>query len=111
MKKGPKSALAGVCAGAVTGLLGAGGGIVLVLLLKEKGEDPEAFSLSAAVMAPICLTALLTSGQTPENALPYVLGGGIGGLAAGLWGRRVPSLWLHRIFGALLILGGLRWIF
>ena len=43
-------------------------------------------------------------------ALPYVLGGAAGGWAGGKWFRGVRLPWLKRIFGALLIFGGVRCI-
>lgn len=104
MKPILKSAWAGACAGAVTGLLGAGGGMVLVL-----GKS-QPFAGSVAVMLPICLVSVLTSGAPLPwgEAMPYLLGSSLGGLGAGLWGKKIPTLWLHRCFGTLLLLGGLR---
>ena len=65
-------ALAGFLAGGVTGLFGAGGGMVLVL--------------------------------------PYLIGSCIGGVATGLFGDRIPTVWLHRILGAFILWGGIRYL-
>ena len=39
-----------------------------------------------------------------------LIGSCIGGVATGLWGDRIPTLWLHRILGALIIWGGVRYL-
>lgn len=109
-------AIAGLCAGAVTGLLGAGGGMILVPLLTKWGrlEENQVFPASVSIILPICVAALLFQGQGSTgafgDALPYLLGSGIGGVAAGIWGRKIPVKWLHRILGALILWGGVRYL-
>ena len=108
--------LAGLSAGAVNGLFGAGGGMVLVPLLSllTPLEDQEIFGASIAVILPICiisLTATAISGTVAwQQSLPYLLGSTAGGLAAGLWGQRIPAKWLHRGLGILIIWGGVRYL-
>ncbi len=107
-------AIAGLCAGAVTGLFGAGGGMVLVpLLVLLTDLDEEAiFPSSVAIILPICLTSLfLGSPKIPlSHALPYLVGSAAGGVAAGLWGRNIPTLWLHRFLGIMILWGGVRYL-
>lgn len=103
--------LAGTAAGAVAGVFGGGGGLVLVPLLERlSNQHNSPFFASVAIMAPICIAALLaSSSQFPwDTALPYLLGGAAGGLCAGLTGDKIPTLWLHRLFGAFLLWGGIR---
>lgn len=108
---------AGAGAGAIAGLLGAGGGMVLVpgLRLATDAGDREVFATSVAVMAPVCAIALwISGGHNPlpwRQALPYLLGGCLGGVAAGLWGRKIPTALLHKIFGILVLWGGIRSFF
>jgi uncharacterized membrane protein YfcA len=45
-----------------------------------------------------------------STALPYLLGSAIGGVAAGLWGKKIPVKWLHRLLGALILWGGIRYL-
>lgn len=109
-------ALAGAAAGAVAGLFGAGGGMVLVplLTLLTPLKDGEVFPSSVCIILPICLVTLAVTaavGTIPwQDALPYLLGSAAGGLAAGLWGRRIPVKWLHRGLGILILWGGYRYL-
>ncbi len=107
--------IAGGLAGAVNGLFGAGGGMILVPMLGKKTEleENEKFSSSIAIIAPICVVSLCFSSKHTvgfAGLLPYLLGGALGGIAAGLWGKRIPTLWLHRFLGVLIIWGGIRYL-
>ena len=111
-----KSALAGLLAGAVNGLLGAGGGMVLVPLLaaSRDWEETEIFPASVAIMLPVCIVSLTVSGLAQRlpwpDALPYLLGAAAGGILAGLLGRRIPVRWLHRLLGIMILWGGGRYL-
>ena len=106
--------LAGCGAGIVNGLFGAGGGMILVPLLSKVGKlnESELFPASVAVILPICLVSLSVSHTTLPwaSALPYLIGSIFGGVAAGLWGKKIPVLWLHRILGAFILWGGIRYL-
>ena len=106
--------LAGILAGAVAGLFGAGGGMVLVPLLSllVKLPEDEIFPTSVAVITPVCIVCLLMAGTTLpwQQAIPYLIGSCIGGIAAGLVGDRIPTFWLHRILGAFILWGGFRYL-
>lgn len=109
------SLLAGMAAGAVNGLFGAGGGMVLVPLLGAGGEfsEEEVFSSSVVIILPICLVSLAagSGGTLPwHEALPFLLGGIPGGILAAVWGRRIPVAWLHRFLGVLIVYGGVRYL-
>lgn len=109
-------ALSGLLAGAVNGLFGAGGGLVLVPGLRLLGKLPEEelFPSALGVMLPlsiVSLTVYALGGSLPwSQALPYCLGGAIGGFAAGKWGQKVPTLWLHRGLGLLILWAGVRYL-
>lgn len=107
--------LAGAAAGLINGLFGAGGGMVLVPMLGERAgiSEQERFPASVAIIAPVCVVSLLLSGSrniTFLQVLPYLLGGAVGGVAAGLWGKRIPTVWLHRSLGILILWGGIRYL-
>lgn len=107
--------IAGTAAGAVNGLFGAGGGLVLVPMLGRRVglSENERFPASIAIIAPVCITSLLISGKweiTFTELLPYLLGSVAGGVAAGLWGRKIPTEWLHRFLGGIILWGGIRFL-
>ena len=117
MKKYTGPILAGLGAGAVNGLLGAGGGMVLVPLLGilTDLDDREVFPASISIILPVCLVSLwVTAAQgSPipwKEALSYLAGGGCGGILAGIWGRKIPTVWLHRGLGILILWGGIRYL-
>lgn len=118
MTKHPKLGLltAGFAAGTVAGLFGGGGGMVLIPLLTLLTDLPEnkLFPTSLSIMLPICVTCLTITAISSDlpwaDALPYLLGSAAGGLAAGIWGRRIPVIWLHRILGILILWGGFRYL-
>ena len=105
---------AGLLAGTITGLLGAGGGMVLVpvLQLLTNLKEEEIFPSSVAIILPIGLTSLLFgSVKIPlSDVLPYIIGSSLGGIAAGLWGKKIPTVWLHRFLGAMILWGGFRYL-
>ena len=109
-------ALAGAGAGAVAGLFGAGGGMVLVPLLGllVRMDDQDVFPASVSIILPICLTSILVTSMSTgiawRDALPYFPGSALGGYLAGRWGRRIPTVWLHRGLGALIVWGGIRYL-
>ena len=108
--------IAGVGAGLVAGLFGAGGGLVLVPLLGwlTRLKSQEVFAVSLSIILPVCLVSIavtaLTSGIDVASALPYRPGSALGGLAAGIWGAKIPAQWLHRGLGLLIVWGGIRYL-
>ncbi len=111
-----KLGVAGALAGAVNGLFGAGGGMVLVPLLQRSRqmEESEVFPSSVAIILPLCLVSLgISSLSAPipfRQALPYLLGSIPGGILAGLWGKKIPVKWLHRGLGIMILWGGVRYL-
>lgn len=108
--------IAGAGAGAVNGLLGAGGGMVLIPLLTifAKLNDDEVFPASVCIVLPMCA---ISFGLTFQNnlipwsiAIPYLFGSVLGGILAGIWGKKIPTVWLHRILGIMILWGGVRYL-
>lgn len=108
--------LAGAAAGAINGLFGAGGGMILVPLLSLLAElqEDSVFPASISIIAPICLVSLISAALTGtiawQMSIPYLLGSTFGGLAAGLWGKNIPVKWLHRSLGLMILWGGIRYL-
>ncbi len=109
-----KYAVTGALAGIANGLFGSGGGLFLVPLftawcgLKQK----QAFATSVAVIFPLSAVSLLVfslrGGLAWNVAWPYVVGGAAGGLFSGLIFQKLSVPWLRRLFGILLLYGGIR---
>lgn len=114
MKRMGKYLIAGSLAGILNGLFGAGGGLVLVpLLSKWVGlEEKKAFATSVAIILPLSVVAFilfcLKGGNVWADALPYLLGGIVGGFLSARLFKTVSAAWLHRLFGLLMLFGGIK---
>jgi len=108
--------ISGAAAGVINGLFGAGGGMVLVPLLTAftKLEDDEVFPASVSIILPVCIVSVSLSwpseGVDWLKAVPYLIGSAAGGIAAGIWGKKIPVKWLHRLLGLLILWGGVRYL-
>lgn len=110
-----KVALAGMAAGAINGLLGAGGGMIMVSTLALTGEfqKEEIFPASVSIILPACLVSLLAAGTANlpwQESAPYLAGSAIGGILAGMLGQHIPVKYLHRVLGLLILYGGVRYL-
>lgn len=109
-------ALAGIGAGSVNGLFGAGGGMVLVPMLNKLTdlEDDQIFPSSIGVILPVCAVSLTVSASHAPlpwaEAVPYLLGGLAGGFLAVKFEKKIPVMWLHRVLGILILWGGIRYL-
>ena len=109
-----KFAVTGALAGAANGFFGAGGGLFLApLLVSLCGmEQRKAFATSVAVVLPLSAVSALVywmkGGLDLGTAWPYLVGGALGGLAAGRLFQRVSVDRLRRAFGLLILYGGIR---
>ena len=109
-----KYVISGAAAGAANGLFGAGGGMILVPLLTRWAglEDKKAFATSISIIAPLCLVSIviycLQGSMDFMQALPYLIGGFLGGLIGGKLFKKVPAKFLHRALGLIILYGGIR---
>lgn len=109
-----KYAVTGALAGMANGLFGSGGGLFLVPLLTRWAKLPQrkAFATSVAVILPLSLISAgvywFKGGLDLSGAWPYLLGGFLGGILSGRLFQRVPLTFLRRVFGALILYGGVR---
>ena len=116
MKQTGRIRLAGAAAGLVNGLFGGGGGTVLVPLLGRWGgmETRQVFATCVAVVFPACLVSagvgLLHRHLDLVRALPYLAGGGLGGLIGGLTFQKIPVRWQRVLFALFLLYGGGRYL-
>jgi uncharacterized membrane protein YfcA len=109
-----KFILSGVLTGFVNGLFGAGGGMLMVPLLTRfcKVEDKEAFATSLCIVLPISLVSLavyaLGGNLQLQGVIPYLIGGSLGGIVAGLTYRKVSAGVLHKVLAVIILFGGIR---
>ena len=114
MKRNWKYPVIGALAGAANGLFGSGGGLFLVPLLTAWAgvEQKRAFATSVAVIAllsPISLIVFFLRGTMDFSLVwPYLVGGAVGGVLAGMLFSKLSVTWLRRIFGAFLLYGGVK---
>ncbi len=109
--------LAGGIAGALCGLLGSGGGIPLLLMLRHfLPEKPRAcFAMCVTVMLGLALTTvwqyhregMLAISASAPMLFPSVAGGVLGAKLLG----RVSTKLLGRLFAILCLIGGVRMLF
>jgi len=87
--------------------------VPLLTMLTDLKEE-EIFPASITIIAPLCIVSLGVTAAAGSIAwklsLPYLAGGVLGGLAAGLWGKKIPVKWLHRGLGILILWGGFRYL-
>ena len=112
-------AIGGFIAGLCNGLLGAGGGIVIVLALSAALPDDEdsrqsLYANALCVMLPLSLLTLSTyalGGNIPDGFLGadyalLLLGAAIGGVLGALITDKLSSHALKKIFAVLTVLAG-----
>ena len=88
---------------------------MLLLPMLSKTTDlkqHELFACSVCVILPISLVSagvyLLRGGSFLLEAVPYLIGGALGGAIAGLTLKKLPTAWLHRALGIFILWGGIR---
>ena len=114
MKEKWKYVVTGALGGLANGLFGSGGGLFLVPLMTRwsKLEERKAFATSVAIILSLSIvSSVVYFSKVALNfspAWPYLLGGGIGGVISGLVFQKVPLNFLRRIFGLLILYGGIR---
>lgn len=98
----------GLVTGFVNGLLGAGGGILAVTLLKWAGYSAEkSHATTIAVVLPLSALSLalyLSMGRlTLSDALPYLPMGVVGAVVGATLLKRLPKRAIRLIFGGMVL--------
>ncbi len=108
--------ICGAAAGVVNGLFGAGGGMILIPLLRKLTDlkEKEIFACSVGVILPLSVVTLgmyfLRGGEIASQGIPYMIGGTLGGIGAGILLKKIRAKWLHWVLGAFILYGGFRLI-
>ena len=108
-----KTAVYGISIGLINGLLGAGGGMLTIPLLKNMGfEQKEAQENAIAVILPISVLSaslyLLRDYVNIADALPYIPTGLIGAVIGTVIIKKISPNLLKKLFGGFMIYAGIR---
>ncbi len=105
----------GFISGIINGLLGAGGGMVLVPILKKHIDIKKAHATSVCIIFPICVTSsisyILNGKVTINDTLPYLFWGVIGAIIGTIFLQKINGNLLKKIFSLLMIWAGIRLLF
>jgi len=113
-------AAAGLGAGIVNGLLGTGGGILLLWVLRRYEQPQDAFASALVCILPLSLLSVLLycrSGTVSltdlvsADILPYLLGAIPGGILGAYLLDRLKLSVVQYLFAALLMFSGWRMAF
>ncbi|MBR7132931.1 MAG: sulfite exporter TauE/SafE family protein [Clostridia bacterium] len=111
--RGLITAAAGLAIGVVNGLLGAGGGMIAVPLLKKMGlEQREAHANAVAIILPISIVSavlyLIKDYVKISDAIPFIPTGLLGAFIGTLILKKIKPSWLKRIFAVFMLYAGIR---
>lgn len=107
-------------AGAVNGLLGTGGGVILVLYLGRLFKDKDDAFKSAVAVTLLCTffmsavsaaVYLFRQNVSFSESLPYLLPSVLGGAAGALIFSKIKPSVLNVIFSLLVLWAGIRMLF
>ena len=104
-------------AGGICGLLGSGGGIVLLMMLRRLDPDHPRACFATCVTVTIGL-ALMTVWQYHQKdilnltaAMPLVFPACAGGILGAKLLGKIDVKWLGRLFSVICLIGGIRMLF
>lgn len=113
-KKYFKGAATGLLTGSVNGLFGAGGGMVVVPLLKNlMGYDEKrAHATAILVIAPICAVSaiiyIINGYFRADVIIPAAVGSVAGGLVGAMLLDKLPEFIVNAVFIAVMLAAGVR---
>ncbi len=110
-----KKIAGGIFIGFISGLLGAGGGMLAVPILEKAGiKGKEAHANAVAVILPIALASavfyLLDGRVKLTDAVPFMFFGVIGSITATVVLKKISVIWLKVLFSLFMIWAGVRLI-
>lgn len=110
------SSIIGFTSGVFNGLFGSGGGTIVVPCLEKflKIEEHKAHATAIAIILPLSILSMFIylkySSIDLKTTLSVSIGGMIGGFLGAKFLKKIPSKWLHKIFGVFMLLGAWRMI-
>jgi len=115
LKKNSLKVLGGIIIGLINSLLGAGGGMVAVPLLKKTSmNQTEAQASAIAVIFPLTIASIigyyLTDKINIRDSFEYLIPGVIGAACGASLLPKIPVKILKKLFAAFMIWAGIRMI-
>lgn len=106
----------GLAAGMINGLLGAGGGMLIVPILKKYGLDQRStHATSVCVILPICILSsiiyLCKGIVTLDDAYPYLPFSIIGAIIGSFILSKINQNLLRKIFGGFMLWAAIQLLF
>lgn len=114
-KKNILSVVGGLFVGILNGMLGAGGGMLVVPMLKKLGlQQTNAHATAVAVIFPLSVLSaivyLVMGHYALGQAAQFLLPGAAGALLGGLVLSKIPAEWLRKVFACFMIWAGIRMV-
>lgn len=110
-----KNGFFGGITGFLNGLLGAGGGMVAVPVLKKQMDTKQAHATSVAIILPMSIFSAVSyifrGSVKIQDALPYLPGGLLGALLGIYILKKVKPKIIKRIFAIVMLWAGIRMVF
>lgn len=115
MKKKLNTIFWGLMVGIINGLLGAGGGMIAVPVLKKLGlEAKDAHRNAVAVILPLTVFSavlyIINGSVQISDSIVYIPSGLVGAVIGTLLLKKISNKWLGVIFGGFMIWAGMRLI-
>lgn len=103
----------GVLVGVINSLLGAGGGMIGVPMIRRfVPEQTRAQATCLAVIFPISIISagmyLYSGYMTVQDSLVYLLPGAVGALVGAFLLSKIPDQIMRRVFGVFMLWAGVR---
>ena len=113
LKENMQIAVIGTAIGFVNGILGAGGGMLAVPLLKKTGfSQKESHTNAIAIILPITIVSaaiyLFKDFVEIKDSFIYIPTGLLGAVLGTYILKKISPKWLKRIFGILMVYAGVR---
>lgn len=116
MNENTKLSLIGLIIGLTNGIFGAGGGMILILVLKNFFgiEEKKAHATSTAIILPLCIVSSFIMIRNYKLDYLMILLISIGGIAGGFIGAKflntISNNKLKKIFGIFIIIAAIKMI-
>ncbi len=109
-----KNLFFGGITGLLNGLLGAGGGMIAVPVLRKQMEIKESHATSIAIILPMSIASsisyILKGSVKISEALPYIPGGLIGAFVGIMLMKRVKPVIVKKLFALVMLWAGVRMV-